>query len=164
MPAQFASVRYFRLLVFLFVMTGALPAHAQQWKQFTPTPDLPKPDRSGVAAVNGVQSVWFACPSWTAMDIRYKSEESPAIRDCTLSDCPGFTMPSPDCYLAWLKMPLTLRQPSVERLGGGRTRSRRGPSPRDRSPLASRTGMRAVSFALFLGLANRHEFNTILRA
>src|SRR5262245_40154917 len=59
MPAHFASVRYRRLLIFLIVMTGAVVAHAQQWRQFPPTPDLPKPDRSGIAAVNGVR-IWYA--------------------------------------------------------------------------------------------------------
>jgi pimeloyl-ACP methyl ester carboxylesterase len=59
MPAQFASVRYLRLFIFLLVMTGAVSAHAQQWRQFPPTPDLPKPDRSGIAAVNGVR-IWYA--------------------------------------------------------------------------------------------------------
>jgi pimeloyl-ACP methyl ester carboxylesterase len=54
-----ASRRYLRFLIFLFVMTGALSAHAQQWRQFPPTPDLPKPDRSGIADVNGVR-IWYA--------------------------------------------------------------------------------------------------------
>ena len=59
MPAQFASGPYHRLLIFLLVMTGAVSAHAQQWRQFPPTPDLPKPDRTGIAAVNGVR-IWYA--------------------------------------------------------------------------------------------------------
>lgn len=59
MPAQFAPRQYLSLLIFPFVMTGALPAHAQQWKQIPRTPSLPAPDRSGYAAVNGVR-IWYA--------------------------------------------------------------------------------------------------------
>lgn len=56
---QSMSRRYFRSFIFLLAFNGALSAHAQQWTQFPPTPDLPKPNRSGIAAVNGVR-IWYA--------------------------------------------------------------------------------------------------------
>lgn len=37
----------------------ALPARAQRWEQLPPTPDLPKPERSGTVAVNGIR-IWYA--------------------------------------------------------------------------------------------------------
>ena len=58
MPHQFMS-RYFHLLVLIVVLCGALSAPAQQWTQLPPTPDLPKPERSGMAAVNGIR-LWYA--------------------------------------------------------------------------------------------------------
>src|SRR5690242_19340914 len=36
-----------------------LSAQTSQWEQLPSTPDLPKPDRSGIAAVNGIK-VWYA--------------------------------------------------------------------------------------------------------
>ena len=48
--------------IFLFVLIKALSAHAQQWTQLPPTPALPKPDRSGIAAVNGIRS---GMPFWS---------------------------------------------------------------------------------------------------
>jgi pimeloyl-ACP methyl ester carboxylesterase len=59
MPTQSASRRYLRLFIFLLVMIRALSAHAQQWAKLPPTPELPKPDRSGIAAVNGAR-IWYA--------------------------------------------------------------------------------------------------------
>lgn len=59
MPKRPMAKRYVRLLVFLVVLNGTLSLRAQQWRQFPPTPDLPKPDRSGIAAVNGVR-IWYA--------------------------------------------------------------------------------------------------------
>ena len=53
------SRRYFRSLIFLLAFNGAWSAHAQQWGQLPPTPDLPKPERSGTAAVNGIR-MWYA--------------------------------------------------------------------------------------------------------
>lgn len=58
MPHQSMS-RYFHLLVLIVVLCGALSAPAQQWTQLPPTPDLPKPERSGMAAVNGIR-LWYA--------------------------------------------------------------------------------------------------------
>jgi len=57
MPHQSMS-RYFHLLVLIVVLGGALSAPAQQWTQLPPTPDLPKPERSGMAAVNGIR-LWY---------------------------------------------------------------------------------------------------------
>ena len=45
--------------ILMIALSGALSAHAQQWAQLPPTPDLPKPERSGVAAVNGIR-LWYA--------------------------------------------------------------------------------------------------------
>jgi len=45
--------------ILMIALSGALSAHAQQWAQFPPTPDLPKPERSGFAAVNGIR-LWYA--------------------------------------------------------------------------------------------------------
>ena len=36
-----------------------MTAHAQQWAQLPPIPELPTPDRSGMVAVNGVR-LWYA--------------------------------------------------------------------------------------------------------
>jgi pimeloyl-ACP methyl ester carboxylesterase len=54
-------MRYHRLLILLLVLfTGVLPAQSQYpWQRLPPTPALPKPDRSGIAAVNGVK-IWYA--------------------------------------------------------------------------------------------------------
>ena len=54
-------MRYHRFVIFLLVLfTGALLAQAQYpWKRLPPTPALPKPDRTGLAAVNGVK-IWYA--------------------------------------------------------------------------------------------------------
>jgi pimeloyl-ACP methyl ester carboxylesterase len=43
----------------LLLLIGALATTAHQWEQLPPTPDLPKPNRSGIAAVNGVR-IWYA--------------------------------------------------------------------------------------------------------
>jgi pimeloyl-ACP methyl ester carboxylesterase len=59
MPKQSRSRRYLRLLIFLLALSGVLPVHAQQWKQLPPTPDLPKPEISGVADIDGVH-IWYA--------------------------------------------------------------------------------------------------------
>ena len=45
--------------ILMIALSGALSAHAQQWAQLPPTPDLPKPERSGFAAVNGIR-LWYA--------------------------------------------------------------------------------------------------------
>jgi pimeloyl-ACP methyl ester carboxylesterase len=58
MPHQSMS-RYFRLLVLIVVLGGALSAPAQRWTQLPPTPDLPKPERTGMAALNGIR-LWYA--------------------------------------------------------------------------------------------------------
>jgi len=58
MPHQFMS-RYFHLVVLIVVLGGPLSAPAQQWTQLPPTPELPKPDRTGMAAVNGIK-IWYA--------------------------------------------------------------------------------------------------------
>lgn len=47
------------LCSFLFVLSATLLGQSPQWEQFPPTPDLPKPSRSGLAAVNGVK-IWYA--------------------------------------------------------------------------------------------------------
>jgi pimeloyl-ACP methyl ester carboxylesterase len=47
------------LAFLLLPLIGALATTAQQWEQLPPTPDLPKPNRSGIAAVNGVR-IWYA--------------------------------------------------------------------------------------------------------
>src|SRR5713101_7836180 len=59
MPKQSALQRYLRFLIFLLAMTWALSAQAQLWEKFPPTPDLPKPERSGTVAVNGIR-IWYA--------------------------------------------------------------------------------------------------------
>jgi|SRR6516225_6624577 pimeloyl-ACP methyl ester carboxylesterase len=46
----------FILLTLLFSFSSV---GAQRWKQLPPTPELPKADRSGTAAVNGVH-IWYA--------------------------------------------------------------------------------------------------------
>jgi hypothetical protein len=58
MPHQSMS-RYSHLLVLIVVLGGALSAPAQQWIQLPPTPDFPKPERSGMAAVNGIR-LWYS--------------------------------------------------------------------------------------------------------
>ena len=49
------------VLVVLFAFSGLLPATAQQdpWDRLPSTPTLPKPEQSGVAAVNGIR-LWYA--------------------------------------------------------------------------------------------------------
>ena len=47
------------LLSFLLVLGAILSAQTPQWEQLPPTPELPKPDRSGMAAVNGIR-IWYA--------------------------------------------------------------------------------------------------------
>jgi pimeloyl-ACP methyl ester carboxylesterase len=47
------------LLSFLLLFGAALSAQTPQWEQLPPTPELPKPNRSGLAAVNGVK-LWYA--------------------------------------------------------------------------------------------------------
>ena len=47
------------LLSFLIVVSATLSAQTPQWEQLPPTPELPKPDRSGLAAVNGIH-IWYA--------------------------------------------------------------------------------------------------------
>ena len=37
------------LLSFLIVVSATLSAQTPQWEQLPPTPELPKPDRSGLA-------------------------------------------------------------------------------------------------------------------
>jgi pimeloyl-ACP methyl ester carboxylesterase len=59
MPSQSMSLYLHRFILLLIALSGALSAHAQQWAQLPPTPDLPKPERSGVAAVNGIR-LWYA--------------------------------------------------------------------------------------------------------
>ncbi|HXW15970.1 MAG TPA: alpha/beta hydrolase [Terriglobia bacterium] len=52
------SVRLVGLL--LIALTGVLPALAQNpWKRLPDTPELPKPERSGTAPVNGIR-MWYA--------------------------------------------------------------------------------------------------------
>jgi pimeloyl-ACP methyl ester carboxylesterase len=58
MPHQSMS-RHFQLLVLIVVLGGALSVPAQQWRQLPPTPDLPKPERSGMAALNCIR-LWYA--------------------------------------------------------------------------------------------------------
>jgi pimeloyl-ACP methyl ester carboxylesterase len=50
-----------RTLVFLAALTLTTPVWAQQprWLTLPPTPTLPKPERSGLAPVNGIK-VWYA--------------------------------------------------------------------------------------------------------
>jgi pimeloyl-ACP methyl ester carboxylesterase len=56
---------YLHFVVFLIdvlavALAGVLPAQAQYpWQRLPPTPALPKPERSGRAAVNGVK-IWYA--------------------------------------------------------------------------------------------------------
>jgi len=55
-------MRRFAFALFaLFAAAGPTPAGAQQypWERLPPTPSLPKPDHSGVAAVNGIR-LWYA--------------------------------------------------------------------------------------------------------
>ncbi len=53
------SIRVLYFIFLLIPLMEVLPAHAQQWEQLPPTPELPKPDRSGMAAVNGIK-IWYA--------------------------------------------------------------------------------------------------------
>jgi len=43
----------------LIVLSAVLSAQTPQWEQLPATPELPKPDRSGMAAVNGIR-IWYA--------------------------------------------------------------------------------------------------------
>jgi pimeloyl-ACP methyl ester carboxylesterase len=55
-------MRRFAFALFALLAAAALqPAGAQQypWERLPPTPSLPKPDHSGVAAVNGIR-LWYA--------------------------------------------------------------------------------------------------------
>jgi pimeloyl-ACP methyl ester carboxylesterase len=53
-------MRFSWITLLLISLVGSLPVHAQHsWERFPPTPALPKPERSGVAAVNGVR-LWYA--------------------------------------------------------------------------------------------------------
>src|SRR5215831_11008282 len=45
--------------VLLMFSTPVSSAQTLQWEQLPPTPELPKPDRSGMAAVNGIR-IWYA--------------------------------------------------------------------------------------------------------
>ena len=56
MPRPFISAL---LLSFWLVIGATLSAQTPQWERLPPTPDLPKPDRSGLVAVNGVK-IWYA--------------------------------------------------------------------------------------------------------
>jgi pimeloyl-ACP methyl ester carboxylesterase len=53
--------RFALLLSICIVVCHATPVLAQQypWERLPPTPTLPKPERSGVAAVNGIR-LWYA--------------------------------------------------------------------------------------------------------
>jgi len=57
MPRQFIS-RCCLLFSFLIVLSVTLSAQTPQWEQLPPTPDLPKPNRSGSVAVNGIR-IWY---------------------------------------------------------------------------------------------------------
>ena len=57
--ARQSMSRYFDLLVLMVTLSGALSVHSQQWAQLPPTPDLPKPERSGMTAVDGIR-LWYA--------------------------------------------------------------------------------------------------------
>src|ERR1035437_4886024 len=61
MAKLFNSICRVRLLVLLLVaLAGVLPAHAQSpWERLPDTPALPKPERSGMASVNGIR-LWYA--------------------------------------------------------------------------------------------------------
>jgi pimeloyl-ACP methyl ester carboxylesterase len=54
-------MRSVRLLILLGIaLTGVLPAPAQNpWERLPATPALPKPERSGIASVNGIR-MWYA--------------------------------------------------------------------------------------------------------
>src|SRR5579863_8400981 len=43
----------------LLGLGATLSAQTSQWEQLPSTPDLPKPDGSGIAAVNGIK-IWYA--------------------------------------------------------------------------------------------------------
>jgi len=47
------------LLSFLLGLGATMSAQTPQWEQLPPTPELPKPERSGIAAVNGIR-IWYA--------------------------------------------------------------------------------------------------------
>jgi pimeloyl-ACP methyl ester carboxylesterase len=53
--------RFARLLSLCTAVCFTAPAMAQQypWERLPPTPSLPKPERSGIAAVNGIR-LWYA--------------------------------------------------------------------------------------------------------
>src|SRR5215472_8297419 len=50
---------FLKLVVVLLLVATPLKVGAQQWEQLPPTPELPKPDRSGTVAVNGIR-IWYA--------------------------------------------------------------------------------------------------------
>jgi len=52
-------MRNLLFLVFLLVSNWVLSVCGQQWEQFPPTPELPRPERSGTAAVDGIR-IWYA--------------------------------------------------------------------------------------------------------
>ena len=54
-------MRCFSLILLIFATLGvALPARAQYpWQHLPPTPTLPKPERSGIAPLNGIR-LWYA--------------------------------------------------------------------------------------------------------
>lgn len=54
-------MRRFSLILLIFATLGvALPARAQYpWQHLPPTPTLPKPERSGIAPLNGIR-LWYA--------------------------------------------------------------------------------------------------------
>src|SRR6516162_1098193 len=58
MPHQFMS-RYFHLVVLIVLLGGRRIIKKKKWTQLPPTPELPKPDRTGMAAVNGIK-IWYA--------------------------------------------------------------------------------------------------------
>jgi pimeloyl-ACP methyl ester carboxylesterase len=51
--------RVFLFIVLLFAGNRAVSAHAPQWEQLPPTPDLPQPERSGTLPLNGIR-IWYA--------------------------------------------------------------------------------------------------------
>jgi pimeloyl-ACP methyl ester carboxylesterase len=61
MSKRIASVRRAPIALFLLTaLAGPFPARAQNpWEQLPATPALPKPQRSGMAPVNGVR-IWYA--------------------------------------------------------------------------------------------------------
>jgi hypothetical protein len=59
MPIHHALRRYLRLVIVLLLAAAPLRARAQQWQQLPPTPELPKPEKSGTVAANGIR-IWYA--------------------------------------------------------------------------------------------------------